>query len=296
MYIEKRKVQKKDIITALKKDAYDGMVTLLTDTIDKEVIDAGGSNLKIIANYAVGFNNIDVQAAEKKGVVVTNTPGILTETVAEHTFALILAVATRLVEADAFVRAKKFTGWKPELLLGVDLQNKTLGIIGAGRIGARVAEIAIAFNMTIMYHDVQENPILEERTGAMRSESPESLLRTADVISMHLPLNEQTHHFIDAQKLSIMKPNAILVNTSRGAVIDEKALITALKERRIFGAGLDVFEREPEVPSALRKLPNVVLTPHTASASTETRESMAKITAENVIAVLHGGEAPNKVT
>ena len=292
--LEKKRVKKSDIVSILKKDAYDGMITLLTDTIDEEVMDAAGSNLKVIANYAVGFNNIDVQKAKERGITVTNTPGVLTETVAEHTFALILAVATRVVEADAFVRAKKFTGWEPELLLGVDLNGKTLGIIGAGRIGTRVAEIAVAFNMQVMYHDVQENRVLEEKTGAVRSESPESLLRTADVVSVHLPLNEGTRHFIDIQKLSVMKPNAVLVNTSRGAVIDEGALIKVLEKRNIFGAGLDVFEHEPDISDALRKLPNVVLTPHTASASVETREKMAKIAAENVIAVLHGGRAPNE--
>lgn len=293
--INKKRVKKTDIITALKKDGYDGMITLLTDTIDEEVLNAAGSNMKIIANYAVGFNNIDVRRAKEKGITVTNTPDVLTETVAEHTFALILAVTTRTVEADAFVRAKKFTGWEPELLLGIDLRDKTLGIIGAGRIGTRVAEIGRAFNMKIMYHDVQTNETLEEKTRAIKSESPENLLRNADVISVHLPLNENTRHFIDEGRLSIMKQNAVLVNTSRGAVIDEKALIKALKEKKLFGAGLDVFEHEPKIPNALRTLPNAVLTPHTASASVETREKMAKISAENIIAVLHGGNALNSV-
>lgn len=293
--LDKKKVKKGDIISALKKDAYDGMVTLLTDMVDEEVLSVVGSNMKVIANYAVGFNNIDVSKAKEKGIVVTNTPGVLTETVAEHAFALILAAATRVVEADAFVRAKKFTGWEPELLLGVDLLGKTLGIVGAGRIGMRVAEMGRAFNMRIIYYDVQVNQILEERTEAVRSEDPENLMKNADVISVHLPLNEHTHHFIDAQKLSIMKPNALLVNTSRGAVIDERALIDTLKDKKIFGAALDVFENEPEVPRILRMMPNVVLTPHTASASVETRGKMAKIVAENVIAVLHGGEAANAV-
>ena len=183
--LQKKKVKKTDIISALKKNAYDGMVTLLTDTIDEEVLQAAGSNLKVIANYAVGFNNIDVQKASEQGIVVTNTPGVLTETVAEHTFALILAVATRVVEADAFVRAGKFIGWKPELLLGIDLNGKTLGIIGAGRIGTHVAKIATAFNMQVIYHDVQENTALEEQTGAVKSDSPEGLLRNADVVSVH---------------------------------------------------------------------------------------------------------------
>ena len=250
--LEKRKTRKSDIINALKKEAYDGMITLLTDTIDEEVLNAVGTQMKVIANYAVGFNNIAVQKAKERGIVVTNTPGVLTETVAEHAFALIFAVATRVVEADAFVRAKKFTGWEPELLLGVDLLGKTLGIIGAGRIGTRVAEIGKAFGMNIVYYDIQENKILEEKTGAEQCGSPEEVLRRSAVVSVHLPLNDTTHHCIDAQKLAMMQRDAILINTSRGAVIDEEALITALRKRKIFGAGLDVFENEPKVPAALR--------------------------------------------
>ena len=293
--ISKKRVRKNTLIATLKKEAYDGMITLLTDTIDEEVLDAVGTQMKVIANYAVGFNNIDVQIAKERGITVTNTPGVLTETVAEHTFALIFAVATRVVEADAFVRAKKFTGWEPKLLLGIDLSGKTLGIIGAGRIGSRVAEIGKAFGMNIVYHDVQKNSALEEKTGAEQCGSPEEVLRRSAVVSIHLPLNDMTHHYINAHTLSMMQSDAILVNTSRGAIIDEKALITALQKQKIFGAGLDVFENEPSVPTALRKLPNVVLTPHTASASIATRAKMAKMAAENVIAVLHGGKAPNEV-
>ena len=290
-----KKGGKSAISKALQQEAYDGMITLLTDTIDEEVLQAAGSQMKVIANYAVGFNNIAVDAAKERGIVVTNTPGVLTETVAEHTFALIFAVATRVTEADAFVRAKKFTGWEPELLLGVDLLGKTLGIIGAGRIGSRVAEIGRAFGMSVVYHDVQQNTALEERTEAIHCGSPEEVMRRASVVSVHLPLNDATHHCIDEQKLSMMQSDAILVNTSRGAVIDEQALIEVLEKRQIFGAGLDVFEYEPKVPAALRKLPNVVLTPHTASASIATRGKMAKMAAENVVAVLHGGQAPNAV-
>lgn len=293
--IKKKTVRKSAIIKALKKEAYDGMIALLTDTIDEEVLQAVGSQMKVIANYAVGFNNIDVQKAKERGITITNTPGVLTETVAEHTFALIFAVATRVVEADAFVRAKRFTGWKPQLLLGIDLSGKTLGVIGAGRIGSRVAEIGKAVGMSIIYYDVQKNTALEEKTGAEQCGSPEEVLRKSAVVSVHLPLNDTTHHFINAHTLSMMQSDAILVNTSRGAVIDEKALITALQQQKIFGAGLDVFENEPSVPAALRKLPNVVLTPHTASASVATRAKMAKMAAENVIAVLHGGKAPNEV-
>ncbi|MCY4576843.1 MAG: D-glycerate dehydrogenase [Candidatus Kaiserbacteria bacterium] len=293
--LEKKKVRKGDLIATLKKEAYDGMISLLTDTIDEEVLSAVGSQMKVIANYAVGFNNIAVKKAKEQGIVVTNTPGVLTETVAEHTFALILAVATRVVEADAFVRAKQFTGWEPELLLGVDLLGKTLGIIGAGRIGSRVAEIGNAFGMEVVYHDMQKNKALEEKIDAEYCGSPDEVLRRSAVVSVHLPLTDTTYHCIDAQKLSLMRSDAILVNTSRGPVIDEKALISTLRQRKIFGAGLDVFEHEPAVPAALRKLPNVVLTPHTASASIATRGEMAKIAVENVLAVLHGGKAPNEV-
>ena len=291
----KGRPKKNRIISELKKEPYDGMIVLLTDTIDGEVIAATGSNMRIIANYAVGFNNIAVAAAKEKHIAVTNTPGVLTETVAEHAVALILAAATRTIEADAFVRNNKFTGWEPELLLGIDLQGKTLGILGAGRIGSRVAEIMTGFGMNIVYYDVRANQALEQATEAKQYDAPEEVLKTADVISVHLPLNEQTHHFLNAERLALLKPTAILVNTSRGPVIDEKALIAALQERKIFGAALDVFEHEPKVPRALRRLPNVVLTPHTASASITTRNRMAEIAAQNVIAVLHGGTPLNPV-
>ena len=293
--LDKKRVEKKDIIAQLKKEAYDGMISLLTDTIDEEVLNAAGSQMKVIANYAVGFNNVAVEKAKERGMVVTNTPDVLTETVAEHTFALLLAVATRIVEADAFVRAKKFKGWEPELLLGVDLKGRTLGILGAGRIGTRVAEMGKAFGMHIIYYDLQENEVLEKNTAAVRCHSPEELLQKASAVSVHIPLNKETHHCIDMHKLSMMQSDAILVNTSRGAVIDEEALITVLRERKIFGAGLDVFENEPKIPTALRKLPNVVITPHIASASIQTRGKMAEMAAENVLAVLHGGTAPNEV-
>lgn len=287
--------RKKDIIRALERESYDGMVTLLTDMIDEEVFASVGSCMRVIANYAVGYNNIAVAEAKKMGIVVTNTPGVLTDTVAEHAFGLILSIATRVVEADSFVRAGKFTGWEPELFLGVDLKGKTLGILGAGRIGARVAELGHGFGMACAYYDVTRNADLEKSTGAVLYGSPEELLRAADAVSVHVPLNDATYHLLDARRIGMMKPTAILVNTSRGPVIDEQALIIALSEGRLFGAGLDVFEREPEVPRALRKLPNVVLTPHTASASIFTRDRMAVMAAENVIAVLHGGSAPHPV-
>ena len=288
-------LKKSALIRALRKEPYDGMITMLTDTIDTEVFGVVGSQMKIIANYAVGFNNIDIATAKERDIVITNTPGVLTNTVAEHTFGLILAAATRIVEADAFVRAKKFTGWQPDLFLGFDLMGKTLGILGAGRIGSRVAELGMGFGMKIIYHDMRKNEDLEEKTGAVFSQGPEDVLREADVVSVHLPLNEQTHHFLDMRRLSFMKDSAILVNTSRGSVIDEEALTNALKERNIFAAALDVFEEEPSVSRALRSLPNVILTPHIASASVETRNKMAKIAAENIVAVLHGEKPTHQV-
>ena len=288
--------QKKHIIRALKKHPYDGMISLLTDAIDTAVLDAAGTNLKIIANYAVGYNNIMVSEARKRGIAITNTPGVLTETVAEHTVALICTVATRIVEGDALVRANRFTGWEPELLLGRDLHGGMLGIVGAGRIGSRVAEILHrAFAMSVCYYDVRDNRELETSLGAVRYDEPEEVLRRSDVLSVHLPLTETTHHFINEKRLSYLKPTALLVNTSRGAVIDEAALTRALARGELFGAGLDVYEHEPAVSRALRKLSNVVLTPHIASASVATRNKMAEMAAKNIISVLHGGEPINPV-
>ena len=194
-----------------------------------------------------------MRRAKERGITVTNTPGVLTDTVAEHAVALICAVATRIVEADSFMRAGKFTGWEPEMFLGIDLRGKTLGILGAGRIGTRVAEIATGFGMKIIYHDVRNNETLERSTHADYCGAPEDLLRRADVVSVHLPLNDATHHFLNGTRLAYMKQTAILVNTSRGAVIDEDALTALLREGKIFGAGLDVFEHEPETSRALRK-------------------------------------------
>ena len=226
------RTSKRDIIRALRKDAYDGMVTLLTDPIDTEVLDAVGSDMRIIANYAVGYNNIAVSEAKERGIIITNTPGVLTETVAEHTMTLICAAAKRIVEADSFVRDNKFTGWEPELFLGIDLHGKTLGILGAGRIGTRVAELARGFGMNIIYHDIQESKPLSDSTGAVYHAAPEEVLRQADVISVHLPLTDTTHHFLDATRLSFLKATAIVVNTSRGPIIDEDALLHYLLRKR----------------------------------------------------------------
>lgn len=266
----------------------DATLSLLTDKIDAAVMDAAGRRLKIIANYAVGFDNVDVKAAAARKIVVTNTPGVLTEAVAEHTFALMMAVARRIPESDVFMRGGRYHGWEPELLLGMELQGKTLGIIGLGRIGFRVAEIAVrGMGMKVTYNDVKPNADFEKQFGG-RFLRLDDLLRTSDIVSIHVPLLPTTRHLIDAKKFAMMKKTAILINTSRGPIVDEKALVIALRRRIIAGAGLDVFEFEPKPAPGLAKLSNVVLTPHTASATHEARQAMSLLAAENIVAVLTG--------
>ncbi len=250
----------------------------------------------MFANYAVGFNNIDTEEAKKRGVIVTNTPGVLTDTVAEHTVALILSAVCRIPEADRFTRAGKYVGWAPELLLGMDLKGKTLGILGAGRIGSRVSEIMHnGFGMQIAYYDIQQNEQLENALGAQYRSTPEDLLRDADVVSVHVPLLDATEHLLNAERLATMKPTAYLINSSRGPVIDEAALVDALKTGKIKGAALDVYENEPALARGLAQLENVVLTPHIASASEETRSKMSEMAARNALAVLSESEPPNRV-
>ncbi len=275
-------------LRAIKKGNYDAILCLLSDKIDSEVFDLA-PNVKIFANYAVGFNNIDIEEAKKRDVFVSNTPQILTNTVAEHTVSLILGIATRLTEADKYVKAGRFKGWSPDLLLGSDLMQKKIGILGAGRIGTRVAEICNrGFKMDVLYHDINRNKVLEEKLGAKFVSTPEDLLRDSDFVSVHIPLNDDTYHFINSKRLQLMKRTSFLINASRGAVIDEEALISALKFGVIRGAALDVFEHEPKIPRGLRKLDNVILTPHFASASIETRSEMSKLAANNIVAVLKG--------
>ncbi len=272
----------------------DALLSLLTDTVDAEVMDAE-PRLKVIANYAVGFNNIDVAAATERGILVTNTPGVLTETTADLAFALLMACARRVVEADGFMRAGKYEGWGPMLFLGRDIHGKTLGIVGFGRIGQAMAQRGAGFNMKILYHDAIRAPEeLEKAYNAEYRELPD-LLRESDFVSLHVPLAESTHHLIGDAQLELMKTTAILINTSRGPVIDERALVRALAEGLISGAGLDVFEREPEFEPGLAKLANVVIVPHIASASVETRTRMATMAAENACAVMRGEMPPNIV-
>jgi glyoxylate reductase len=274
----------------------DAVLAVLTDKITAEVMDAGLPTLKIVANYAMGFDNIDIEAAKQRNVMVTNTPGVLTETVAEHSFALMMAIAHRIPEADKFARAGKFTAWGPELFLGADLCHKTLGIIGLGRIGSRVAlHAAKGFEMKVLYYDPKPNPDFEKEFGAVYVADIDELLPQCDFVSIHVPLTDSTRHLINEERLKKMKPSAYLINTSRGPVVDEKALAQALKNGVIKGAALDVFEFEPEITPELKELDNVVLTPHIASATIGTRSKMAELAATNIIEALEGREPPNLV-
>lgn len=284
-------VSKEELLEKVK--GKDALLCLLTEKIDKDIINAG-DKLKIIANYAVGYDNVDVESATNKGIWVSNTPGVLTDTTADMAWALMFSVARRIVEADKFVRAGKFKGWSATMLLGGDVYGKTLGIVGVGRIGASVAKRAIGFDMKVLYTDVRPNLELEKETGAKRVDM-DTLLKESDFVSIHVPLMPETRHLISTRSLKMMKPTAYLINTSRGPVINEEALASALRDKIIAGAGLDVYEKEPEVHPALMELDNVVLAPHVASGSVETRGKMATMAAENVVAALSGKTPPNAV-
>jgi len=276
----------------------DALVSLLSDRIDCNLLQEA-KRLRIIAQYAVGYDNINVECATRLGIYVTNTPGVLTESTAELTWALILAVARRIVEADVFVRWGEWwrtkTGWHPHMMLGVELKGKTLGVIGFGRIGFRVAEIGKVFGMRIIYYSRTRREDLERNLG-VEYRDLETLLREADIVTIHVPLTRETYHLINEERLKIMKKNAILINTSRGAVIDTNALVKALSEKWIAGAGLDVFEEEPIPPNhPLTAFKNVVLVPHIGSATYEARHAMAKLVAENLIAFYEGKEPPTLI-
>jgi lactate dehydrogenase-like 2-hydroxyacid dehydrogenase len=287
---------KADLITELGKERYDAVLSDLNDKIDGEVFAAAGAQCRIFANYAVGFDNVDLKAAADAGVVITNTPGVLTDTVAEHAFALILAIARRIAEGDRFTRAGKYHGWEPMLLLGTDVSKKTLGIVGLGRIGSRVAHHAVrGFDMNVMYYDVKRNEEFEKESGAEYHADPDEIFRTADFVSIHVPLMAATHHLVDERRLALMKKTAYLINTSRGPVVDETALVSALKNGVIRGAALDVYEHEPALAPGLAELENVVLTPHTASATEYARQAMSELAASNIIEVLEGRPPLNPV-
>lgn len=272
----------------------DGLLSLLTDRIDRELLDHA-PRLRVVANYAVGFDNIDISAATARGVVVTHTPGVLTETVADFAMALILGMARRLVEADKYTRTDRWRSWEPMLFLGQDVHQATLGLVGLGRIGSAVARRARGFNMRILYHDVVRREDLEAELG-IEFRPFEEVLRAADFISVHVPLLPETRHLIGREQFRLMKPTAVLVNTSRGPVVDTMALAEALRDGQIWGAGLDVFEVEPVPPDhPLLGLDNVIVVPHVASASVVTRTKMAVMAAENLLAVLEGRRPENPV-
>jgi len=274
----------------------DGLCCLLTDKIDREVIEAASDRLRVISQVAVGYDNIDVEAATEKGIYVTNTPGVLTDTTADFAFALLMAAARRIVEADRYVRGGKWKiPWGLMMFLGQDVWGKTLGIIGLGRIGSAVARRAKGMNMRVLYYDIYRNEAMERELGVEYVDL-ETLLRESDFVSIHVPLTPSTRHLIDESKLRLMKKTAVLVNTSRGPVVDEKALYKALKEGWIWAAALDVWEKEPTDPdNPLLTLDNVIATPHIASASYETRTKMAVMAVENLIAALEGKVPPNIV-
>jgi glyoxylate reductase len=261
----------------------DALVCLLTDTVDTVLLDAAGPQLRVVANVAVGYNNIDVPACRARGVVVTNTPDVLTNACADFTWGLILAITRRLGEGERQLRAGAWGGWALDHMLGMELRGKQLGLVGVGRIGRAVAEKAPAFGMTVAYAE----PAPLNLPGAVHMPL-DRLLATSDVVSLHVPMLPETKHLIDKKALARMKRNAYLINTSRGPVVDEEALAWALRERLIAGAALDVYEKEPEIHPALMPLENVLLIPHLASATTETRTAMADLAVSNAIAVLNG--------
>lgn len=273
----------------------DALVSLLSDKIDSEVFDSA-PKLNIVSQLAVGFDNIDVQEATKRGIYVTNTPEVLTETTADFAWALLMAVARRVVEADKYVRTGQWrVSWHPSMLQGRDVYGATMGIVGAGRIGYAVARRAKGFNMKILYYDVIPRPEMERDFDAKRVDL-DMLLKESDFVSIHVPLMKETHHLINADKLKLMKKTAYLINNARGPVVDEKALYQVLKKGQIAGAGIDVFEQEPTpIDNPLLKLDNVVVAPHISSASYETRSRMAEMVAENLVAFFEGKKPPNLV-
>lgn len=265
----------------------DGLLCTISDIIDQELLERA-PRLKVISNFGVGFNNIDLEAASKKSIIVTNTPGVLTDATADAAFALILAVARRVVEGDKKTRQGDFRFWAPFHFLGREVHGKTLGIVGMGRIGKAVARRAAGFNMNIIYYDSFSLPVEEAKELKASRVDLDNLFATADFISLHVPLNEETHHLINNKTLSKMKPTAYIINTSRGQVVEEKALFEALSNNRIAGAGLDVYENEPDLTPGLAELSNAVLLPHVGSATLETRTAMAQLAADNLLAGLRG--------
>lgn len=292
---ERRNLSKKEMIAAVKGKGYDAILCLLTNRIDADVIDAAGPQLKVLSNYAVGFDNIDLDAAKKQHIIVTNTPSEeISISVAEHTFTLMLALLRRIVEADRFARSGKYLGWDPDLLIGQDLYDKTIGLLGMGRIGKEVVKRArLGFGATVLYYDLHRDMAFEKEYE-VKYASQEKLLQMSDVVSLHVPLLPSTHHLINAKTLRLMKKTAFLINTARGPVVDEKAVLKALYAKKLGGYALDVFECEPEIDCnpndqyELRKLDSVVMTPHIASATLRARDAMARLAAQNILDVFAG--------
>ncbi len=286
--------EKENFLQTVKDFQPHGLITLLSDKIDSEILKAS-KNLKVVANYAVGFNNIDINYAKENGIIVTNTPKVLTDATADIAILLMLMVTRRAIEADSFVREEKFEGWKPDLFTGPSLAGKTIGILGLGRIGRAVAKRAKAFGMNILYH--KRNHLLENEEDLLGVSFADFdlIVEKSDIISIHLPYTENNHHLINEEVFDKMKPNSVLINTSRGAIVDEKALVKALKNKKLFGAGLDVYENEPKVEKELLSMKNVVLFPHIGSATIEAREKMAEMVINNCLKVLNNEKPKNPV-
>ncbi|HTZ18250.1 MAG TPA: D-glycerate dehydrogenase [Dissulfurispiraceae bacterium] len=284
-----RPLRREELIEKVK--GMHAVLTMLNDGVDATLLDAAGPQCRIFANYAVGYNNIDIPAATKRGVFISNTPDVLRDATADLAWALMLAAARRITEGDSLMRSGAFTGWAPLFMLGVEVTGKILGIIGAGRIGQAVAQRGTGFGMKILYTANSSKQDFENKTGARRVGIDE-LLSQSDFISIHTPLTPATHHLIGQREFGMMKKTAILVNTARGPVVDEKALAEALRTGSIRGAGIDVYEREPEVEKGLLGLSNIVLCPHLGSATLDTRENMGLMAAENILAALRGEIPP----
>lgn len=284
-------IARAELLAQLAASSYDAVLTTLSDKVDDDFLVAAGKP-QIVANFAVGYNNIDIAACTARGVKVSNTPGVLSEATADQTFALLLACARRVVEGHLLVAENNWHGWAPTQLLGMDVSGKTLGIIGLGRIGQEVAKRARGFDMQVLFHNRSEEPAAAKLGAAYKPLA--ELLAASDFVSVNTPLTDDTHHLLDYAQFQQMKPTAILINTARGAIVHEAALVTALQEGWIWGAGLDVFEFEPEVTAALKTLPNVVLAPHLGSATGETRDAMIRLAATAIIAVLNG-ETPDNL-
>ena len=289
---ENRPLTKAELMA--KVQGRDAVLTQAGDPVDDAVMEAAGPQCRIFANYAVGYNNFDLAAAARRNVMLSNTPDVVTDSTVEMAWALLFAVSRRLVEADAYVRSGQFKGLDPMLLLGTGVTGKTLGVIGAGRIGSKVAQKGRAFDMKIIYNDVAPNALFEAETGATYVEK-NVLLAQADFLTLHVPLLPATRHLISARELKLMKKTAILINSSRGPVVNEADLVQALKDGEIRGAGLDVFENEPALAPGLSELPNVVMAPHLGTATIETRLGMGRVAIANILAALRGETPPNKL-